>query len=184
MQRIILIVALMGLHSLNSKAQFQQEQLARFSIGVGYFGELLTHPGLVFFGEYAIAQSQNQLLTRLNVMHYRHKAHTKNWMLTPEIIYRRNTDNMNFFELALGIGCLNQHADSKVLLYTENGFEESTQGWNYFVPSLAIRAGKRLSFKINQISPFVGLRTFCLYPFNNDALWRFAFDFGIDYKLK
>lgn len=184
MQRIILLVAFICLFSLNTKAQFQLEQLPVISIGVGYFGELLTHPGFVIFGEYAITQSQNQLLTRLNVNHYRHKAHTKNWMITPEIIYRRNTDKMNFFELALGLGGLNQHADSKVLVYSEDGFEESTKGWNYFAPSLAVKTGKYLNYKNTQIAPFVGFRTFGLNPFNSDTLWRFAFDLGISYKFK
>lgn len=176
---IILVVQVLSL-----KAQFREELLPTFSVGVGYSGELFTHAGFTFFGEYALTSSQNQMLTRISVIRYRHKYHTKNWMLLPEFVFRRNTKKMNFIECSIGPGWLYQVADSRVMEYNVNQYSETKKGWSFFTPSIAFRGGKSFYLKNNHlIVPSLGIRVFGQYPFNDDVLWKSMFDFSISYNL-
>lgn len=178
-------VFVLFLLSVNGMAQIEEERLPTLSVGTGYFGELITHPGIILFGEYALNASQNQYLTRVNIINYRHKAHSINRMITPELVFRRNTQKYIFIELALGCGWLFQKPDTRVLEYKNGNFEETSKGWNYLAPSLAIRAGKSFLLSNNHsLTPSIGLRGYYQYPFNDAWIIRTAIDFSLSYSLK
>ena len=180
---LYLLSLLLG--TLSTKGQTNFEHLPSISIGVGYFGEQLTHPGVVVFGEFALNKAQNQFLARLNVMGYRHRGHTASLMVLPELLFRRNTKNFHYWEASLGLGALSQWADRKVLAYEQGQFVERRSGWVYFAPSFGLRYGH--SFRLGNghlLTPNIGGRVFLQYPFNNFWLFRAALDLSISYQLK
>lgn len=167
------------------RAQSFEQTLPTISIGVGYFGELLAHGGMVVYGEYSFNKAQNQFLTRVNIVNYRHKGHTKNLMVLPEIIYRRHTKNLNYWEAAFGLGSLYQKADSQVYEYRQGKFVKKNTGWLYFTPSLGVRYGH--TFELNDgnlLTPNLGARVYYQYPFNDFWLLRAAVDFSVSYQIK
>lgn len=179
----LLIVGLLMSYTID--AQTSEAELPRLSVGVGYFGELLTHGGWVVFGELSLNESQNQLLTRVNFINYRHKGHTKNFSLFPELVLRRNTAKGNYWEGAIGAGALYQKADSRIYEYEEERFDEKKSGWFYFMPSLGLRYGRTIQLSNgNLLTPNLGARAFYQYPFNDFWLFRTAVDLSISYQIK
>ena len=171
--------------STNANAQQTFENFPQFTVGIGYFGELLTHPGVVIFGEYGLNKAQNQYLVRLNLAYYRHKNHTQNYLLLPELIYRRNTQKLNYWEASLGLGGLFQKADRPVYAFDQGAFNIEKSGWIYFVPSLGIRYGNSFQLKNGKsLIPSLGGRIYYQYPFNSQWLLRTAFDLSLAYQIK
>jgi len=166
-------------------AQIADESLPSITIGVGYFGELITHPGFVVFGEMALNKHQSQLAARLNLAHFRHRGHTRSFLLLPEFIFRRNTRSCNFWEASLGAGATYQRADSRALEYENGDFVERQSGWLYFTPSVGARFGRHIYLNNGRaLSPSIGGKFFYQYPFNDFWLSRTAVDVSISYQLK
>lgn len=169
----------------NTSAQISYDHLPSISIGVGYVGELLTHPGLVVYSEVAINKGRNQLLGRLNYMHYRHRAHTRSHLLLPELTVRRHTRGSSFWEAAIGLGALAQWADAPVREYDQGEFGERRSGWLYAAPSMGIRYGRPIILNNGQtLTPNIGGRFFYQYPFNDFFLLRTAVDLSVSYQIK
>ncbi len=184
-QFLLLSLIFTFLLSTKVKGQISYDDLPGISIGVGYFGELITHPGLVIYGEVALNKGRNQLLTRLNLINYRHKGHTRNHLLLPEIIFRRNTKKLNHWEASIGLGTLYQKADSRVYEFEEGAFIRKNSGWFYFAPSLGVRYGRTISLSNgNILTPNIGGRLFYQYPFNDFWLLRTAIDLSVSYQIK
>ena len=185
--RIIAFFLLLTLSTVKQEAwsQAAYDELPSVSIGIGYFGELFTHPGFVVFGEFGINKAQNQLLARMNLIGYRHKGHTQNFIFLPELVYRRNTKNLNYWEASLGTGVMNQRADALVYEFSEGNFTRDNSGWIYFVPSLGIRYGRSFTLSNgDMLIPSVGTRLFYQYPFNDFWLQRVALDLSVSYQIK
>lgn len=169
----------------SAKAQQGMNTLPKFSVGVGYFGEMLAHPGLTFFSEVASKKTQNQFLVRFNLIGYRHIGHTQNLLVLPEFIFRRNTENLAYVEASVGTGALYQKADSKVIEYNQGFFTEVKRGWFHFTPSFGLRYGHVLQLnKGKTIVPSVGMRLYYLTQFNDTSLMRAALDISVAYKIK
>ncbi|HAA19170.1 MAG TPA: hypothetical protein DCP28_10510, partial [Cytophagales bacterium] len=81
---------------IKGHGQTNFQELPSVSVGIGYFGELFTHPGLVLYGDFALNQDQNQWLTRVNLVHYRHRGHSANTLLLPELLFRRHTTRQSY----------------------------------------------------------------------------------------
>ncbi len=170
---------------IKTKAQTELNSIPQISIGIGYFGELLTHPGIVLFSEIALNKTKNQLVARINFIGYRHKGHTRNYFVLPEIIYRRNTKKLNYWEASLGTGLLYQLADSPVYKYRQGAFIKKKSGWFHFAPSFGIRYGKNFSLDNGDfLTPSIGGRMFYQYPFNDMWLLRTGFDLSVSYQIK
>ncbi len=178
-----LLLVLLSLRPASAQAPY--EELPSISIGIGYFGELATRPGVVVFGEMALTKGKNQLATRLNLAYYRHRGHTRNWLLLPEFLFRRNTKKRNIWEVAIGAGTLRQRADSRVLEYQQGEFVERRSGWFHFTPSLGFRYGRNITLaNDNLLAPSIGGRFFYQYPFNDFWLPKVAIDLSVAYQLR
>ncbi len=165
------------------KAQTNKE-LPSISIGVGYYGDQITHPGLLIFGEVGL-NKQNWLLGRVNVTGYRHKGHSRNILILPELLVRTYTENTNYWEASLGSGLLYQRSDSPIYELEEDEFVQKNTGYVYFNPSFGIRYGNTIQLKDQRVlTPSLGARISYQYPFNNFWLLNAALDLSIAYKFK
>jgi hypothetical protein len=115
--------------------------------GGGYFGELITHPGVSVFGELVFNHSENQILNRISFIYYLHPYQSHNFIFLPELVYRRWTSRLRFFEFALGAGVQHQSPASIVYTPTDDGFEETGGGYFYFAPSIGLRYGRSFRLK-------------------------------------
>lgn len=48
------------------------------------------------------------MLNRLSLINFKHKYHTKNWIMLHELVLRKNTENLNYWETSLGTAYLYQ----------------------------------------------------------------------------
>jgi len=188
MKKIIYIIiglSTMLMLSNKAEAQFEYEQLPSISIGIGYFGELLLHPGFNLNSEFALNKAEVQLLARLKLANYKHKYYTKNWMFIQELVLRKNTKNFNYWETALGTTYIHQRPDATAYEYNNTEIIENNDGVLSIAPTLGIRYGYTIILPNGNIfAPNIGGRIFYQYPFNDVDLFRAAIDVSASYKIK
>lgn len=181
MKTLIITLAFLGIH-LSGFSQIDTQNRPIATIGVGYFGELFTHPGIVVFGELALNENQNQVLIKTNFIYYRHRQYNKNWIVLPEVILRRNMTASYHVDLALGLGWLYQKPDGEVLDFSNpDVFTVTDKGWSYALPSVGLSVGKHFN---HQWTSSIGLRGMYQTSFNGTGLWHPAVDVELGYWLK
>ncbi len=181
-QILVPLVLLLGI-CYHTVAQDQDASNPQVSLGVGYFGELFTHPGISLFGEVDLPEIS--WLVRSSLVYYRHAGHTHNGLLLPELAWRKQVFRQSFMEVSAGAGVLFQRPDAPVWAYAEDGSFQEVAGWRaYFSPAIGARIGRSLSLSGGQeLLPSLGGRLFSLYPFNDMWLMRGAIDISLSVKI-
>lgn len=185
MKKFILTFAFLSFFLFGySQKELQNHQIIR--LGIGYFGELPTHPGLVIFGEFAVNQKQNQILFKTNLIYYRHQKYSNNWAILPEVVFRKHVTNNYYFDGSVGLGWFYENPDGDNLDFTNiQAFSLRDKGWHYALPSIAIRMGKQ--FDLVTENPFfssIGLRGMYQTTFSGVGLWRSAVDIEMGHTIK
>jgi len=181
---ILILISFLSITELKGQEN-DYSSLPKISIGIGYFGELLTQPGFNLHSEFALNKDEIQMLNRLSIINYKHQYRTKNWILLHELILRKNTENFNYWETSLGTAYLYQRADAALNEYDNSESFQSNSGGLHLAPTFGIRYGYTIKLPNgNMITPNIGGRVSYQYPFNDNGLFRAAVDFSTSYQLK
>jgi len=181
---ILILISFLLLTELKAQEN-NYNNLPDISIGAGYFGELLTHPGFNLNSEFALNKDKIQMLARISLINYKHNYHTKTWMLMQEVLLRKNTKNFNYWETSLGTAYIYQKAEASLYEYNNSEFSESNSGRFSIAPTFGIRYGYSIKLPNGgMIIPNIGGRVSYQYPLDDFNLFRAAIDFSTSYKLK
>lgn len=160
----------------------QQKTNLRYTIG--YFGEMLAHPGLNFGIEYATPQSQkHQMLLAANIGGYVHPKNNTSLFLRGQWGQRINFKTGYFINSYIGLGYLHQFVHGGESFQVQpNGAITKINDWGqpYFMPSIAI--GNGWHFKREEkrpISFYLQPELFWKAPFNGYYLTHFSINAGL-----
>ena len=163
----------------------QSRSASDFTIGLSYYGELLTHPGFKIFADYSFAHFDNSSLDfRLNFGLYNHPEYSHAFFLLPELVYHLESETGLFFEPSIGAGWLIQAPDAYVVSYDESGFSQTTGLRHYFMPSASVRGGVDILLpNTDEIGFAAAFTGFWQYPFNNQWLVHPAVELECRYSF-
>jgi hypothetical protein len=163
-------------------------QYKNINLSGGYFGEVITHPGIVAGIEKEHAFTSNiSMLTRLDLGFYNHPRNHAAVFLDISRGSRRYLNNGIFFEQFLGIGTMAEYYNEDVWHIDNNGnaVEVSRFGNFNFMPSVTLGTGYRFqSDRKKQQLLWLRPRIFWQLPFNNLALPHFALLAGYTFTIK
>ena len=183
--RLITLMVLLVIGSLQTNAQQSISSPPPFSMGIGYWGGAITHPGILLFGELSLREGSNQLAIKFNLVRYRHRQHTLNHLILPELILRRVTVKNHVWEASLGGGMLIQQPDRPTYSRESGTWQEAQSIRLYIAPALGFRYGYRILLPNQRIlTPSVGVKFFYQYPFNDFWLPGGSVDLSIAYQIR
>lgn len=159
----------------------------RLAINVGYFGDFITHPGLLLGINYDLLQNPNHSLwTSIEAGGY---VHPKNhWGVVANLIvtYQFTFDGGFFLETSLGGGYLHTFPDGKAYMVDGSTVTEVRHsGYSHAMPRFAIGMGYK--FYKNSDFPFGitwNIGTFGQYPYNSVMLPHIYTQLSMVYTLK
>ncbi|MGB3777401.1 MAG: hypothetical protein WA960_03520 [Tunicatimonas sp.] len=181
-----LILSLLFLSSL--RAFGQEEIISPINITLGYYGETITHPGLMVGVEYApVTSGKYQMLLALNVGGYVHKRNNTSFFIRGQWGQRVTFGNGLFVEQFLGLGYLHQFSHGGELYEVLPGgavVETPDRGQPKFMPSVTLGTGYDFSKKgIANVSIYLRPELFWKAPFNGYYLTHPALSTGIISKF-
>jgi len=179
MKKITIITVIILAFVFTGKSQNNQK------IGAGYYGNMLTYPGLVF--EYETEQvfsEKASLPIRADLGFYYHKRFNTGVFANVNIGFRRYMKSGLFLEESIGFGVLTTFLSSDDVFEvddTGNITEASRYAATDFMPAITLGAGYKMkSGNLIWIRP----QAFWQYPFRNSSLYTFAVQAGFSYTLK
>ncbi len=182
-QLLILISLLLGF--VNLQGQVDQAQLPQRSIGVGYFGEFLNHPGFVLSYDHSVAKfpTDNQLLIRMNAIYYWHKTNKHNFLIFPELVYREVGSSGFYGDLIGGIGWINRNPAENSTTYRSSQRERNS--WHYLTASFGVAVGKIQTLNNgNLLLASIGVKGIYQYPFKEAWIISPILFAQVHYQLK
>jgi hypothetical protein len=154
----------------------------------GYFGEMISHPGIV--GEIErerLFTEQIGLSTRLDLGFYHHTGNNDVFFADISYGFRRYFKNGLFLEQYLGIGTMALYYNEDVWHIDSNGNATQVSKFGNFnlMPSISSGLGYVLGrHSANPKFVWVRPKIFWQMPFNNMALPHVALQTGITFTLK
>ena len=159
-----------------------------FNIGGGYFGQTITHPGVVLEFEVEKMYSQKASLPlRIDVGFYSHPRNHNGLFLDLNIGFRRYYKSGLFLEESIGIGILETILNSDgVYEVDKEGSVSETSRFNEpdFMPSVTIGIGYNLS-KNSEKQSLIWFRPkiFWQYPHKTSSTFNPVIQFGFTKTL-
>lgn len=180
---ILILFILIILPGISASGQYKSLNLSG-----GYFGEMITYPGIVAGLEREHAFTTNiSLLTHIDIGFYNHFRNNAGIFLDISRGSRRYLKNGLFFEQFLGIGTLANYYNEDVWHVDDNGnaVRVSRFGNFNFMPSATLGAGYKFhSPRKKQQLIWLRPKIFWQLPFNNLALPHFALQAGYTLTIK
>lgn len=179
----VLILLITSLCTDNIFSQFKN-----LNIGAGYFGEMVTHPGVVIETEIENRlASQAGILTRIDMGFYDHPRSHDALFLEAGQGFRRYFNNGLFFEQYIALGTMAVFYNEDVWHINSNGdaVRVSRFGNLDFMPSVTTGVGYMTGKDTpNQKLFWIRPKIFWQLPFNNHALAHLAIQAGLTFTLK
>lgn len=167
----------------------QSNAQTKLNMGIGYFGETVTYPGVIGEIEYENFHTDKfSTPLRVNIGFYNHPRSHNAIFLDFHQGFRRYFKNQNwFFEQNIGIGTMLSFYNENVWHVDDDGnsaLVSNTGNWD-FMPSVTLGFGKNITPK-KETAIYVWLRPkiYWQYPFNNLANVHTALQIGFSYNLK
>jgi hypothetical protein len=178
----ILLSIIIGLSFSSLHAQ------SRLNMGGGYFGQTITHPGIVFEIEYETNVSTNMSLPlRLDLGFYHHPRNHDGLFFDVNYGLRRYFKSGLFLEESIGIGVLGSAINTNVFSVDHNGIVSEGSKLNplQFMPSLTLGIGYNLSNKNKESLNLIWLRPKILwqYPHKTTASFSPAIQIGFTHQI-
>ena len=165
-------------------------------ISISYFGEMVTHPGLMLSFDYnlkswtkAKKKGDKTILKSLKLEpglgFYYHKRYQTGVLLNTELQFNRQSPKGNFFGYGFGLGYLRTFIPNTFEVSEGGKVEQTTAGHNYFAPGIFFTLGKDLSIKRNiPLCWFIKPNIIMALPNFPTTVTYFVLELGITYKLK
>ena len=134
---------------------------AQLNFGAGYFGQTVTHPGIVLEMEYETYKSSTMSLPfRVDLGFYSHPRNHMGLFLDINYGFRRYFDSGLFLEESIGIGVLGSALNDAVFKVDENGIVSEGSKLNppQLMPSLTLGIGYNLTNKNENSMNLIWLR--------------------------
>jgi len=181
MKQIVLILIFCGVIFAKESDGFFRES----SFSIGYFGELLTHPGLQLGAEQTILETRSVSLNlREEFFFYRHKRNHDMLGVTITLPVKIPSNRRFSGELFGGCGYLLKLTNSEaVYSYSEAGSIEKTSRIAMHRFSLITGLGLNASIVQKErlaLGLYLRPTVFWEYPYNNSFLLHGALGFGIN----
>jgi len=179
MKKIIIISAILLAFGFAGKSQNNQK------MGVGYYGNMLTYPGLVFeYESEQVFSDKASLPIRTDIGFYYHKRFNTGVFANVNFGYRRYLSSGLFLEESIGFGAITTFLSSDEVYEVDdagNINEASKYAATDFMPSITLGAGYKMkSGNLIWIRP----QAFWQFPFRSSSLYTFALQAGFSYTLK
>ena len=177
---LIYIIASLAFSTLSAQS--------RLLIGGGFFGQTITHPGLVFEMEYETNVSETMSLPlRFDLGFYNHPRNHTGLFLDVHYGFRRYFKSGLFLEESIGIGVLGSRINTDVYNVDDNGVvsEGSKLNQPQFMPSLTLGIGFNLTrdsqkpMNILWIRPKIAWE----YPYKTTASFSPSLQIGYTHQL-
>lgn len=180
-KRNVLIALFIGLTSLC----FAQKKL---NVGLGYFGETLSYPGVVGELEYEKVYTEKfSIPLKANIGFYSHpRSHNAMFLDVHEGLRRYFRQGKWYAEQHIGIGLMASFYNEEVWHVDEGGRARTISNFGNidFMPSVSFGLGYNLTPN-RESSNYIWIRPkiFWQLPYNNLALPHLAFQIGYSYNL-
>ncbi|MDX1446574.1 hypothetical protein [Lishizhenia sp.] len=183
MKRIVYSLTLCVMFLAQAQAQVQQ------NVGVGYFGNTVTYPGLVLeYGLEKMFTAQASLPLRLDVGFYHHKRYNTGVFADVNLGFRRYYASGLFLEESIGVGWMSTFvASDEVFSINDAGEleEASRYASTDVMPSITLGIGYDLTRK-SAAKHLIWLRPkiFWQFPHKTTSFYSVALQVGYTYHLK
>ena len=182
MKKLILsIIVIMSFTTVNAQS--------RLNFGAGYFGQTVTHPGIVLEIEYETnVTSTMSLPFRLDLGFYHHPRNHNGLFIDANYGMRRYFKSGLFLEQSIGIGVLGSALNTNVFTVDDNGnvSEGSKLNGLQLMPSLTLGIGYNLSKKNDNSRNIIWLRPKIVwqFPHKTTASYSPALQLGFTHQIK
>jgi hypothetical protein len=154
----------------------------------GYYGETLTHPGMVFGLEhYVYGNDRYQMILSANVGGYEHPRNNTSLFVRGQWGQRVTFKSSFFVDQFIGLGYLHHFASGgKIYDVLPNGaiVEIANNGRSMIMPSVALGGGYDLAKQTGlNLMIYVRPELFWKAPFNGYYLTHFALNVGLIFKM-
>lgn len=161
---------------------------SKFNLGAGYFGQTITHPGIVLECSYEKFYSEKvSLPLRLNLGFYSHPRNHNGLFLDINYGFRRHFKNGIFLEESIGIGVLETIINSDgVYEVDDNGNIDDASSFNEpdFSPSLTIGIGYNVTENQNkQNLIWIRPKIYWQIPHKTSSTFNPAIQLGYTYQI-
>ena len=181
MKKIILsIIISTTLISLNAQS--------RINIGGGYFGQTVTHPGIVIEMEYETNVSSTMSLPlRVDLGFYNHPRNHTGLFIDANYGFRRYYKSGLFLEESIGIGVLGSAINTDVFKVDDNGVVSETSKLNplQLMPSITLGIGFNLTKSNEKSMNLIWIRPKISweYPHKDTASFSPALQIGFTHQI-
>ena len=165
-----------------------QESSPASTLSVGYFGELVTHPGFTLGIERSLSTTKHfTVFATGEVGGYTHTRNQTGVFADVQTGYRFKTRSGFFFDQALGLGYLHTFLNGGKLFEVSadrQAYEVADGGRPHIMP--LVRLGTGYDFSSNHRGNwlvYARMRFFWQYPFNHYALVHTALEAGLSKTL-
>jgi hypothetical protein len=182
MKKIILnAVIIMVFGSLNGQS--------RLNVGAGYFGQTITHPGVVLEMEYETSINKTMSLPfRVDLGVYSHPRNHNGLFVDVNYGFRRYYKSGLFLEESIGIGVLGSAINTDVFVVDDNGTVSDGSKVNslQLMPTLTIGIGYNITKKKEDALTLIWLRPKVSWqiPHKTTASFSPALQFGFTHQIK
>ncbi len=182
MKALSSIVFVLGLYAMSAGAQ------TRLNLGGGYFGQTLSHPGVVLEFELEHSYSERASVpVRFDLGAYVHPRYHTGLFLDANVGFRQYFRSGLFVEEGIGAGILESwvHSD-QVYMVDDAGSVTETSRINPpdFMPSLTLGLGYNLT-RDSEKGNLIWLRPkiYWQVPYKNSSTYNFALQVGFTHTL-
>lgn len=190
MKKNVILGLLMIFSHFQATCQYTQQA----SMQVGYYGDMVVHPGLQLGIEKPLTmwetdkkkKKYKSLNLGADLLYYWHPDNHHGIAVSPAFSYRRIKENGKFFQVKLNIGYHRSFADGKTYSVDESGSvsEVKLAGQNTLCNNLSVGFGKDLRvIKNKQIRYIWSVGINGRYPHNHSYLLGLNFGLGIHFIL-
>lgn len=158
-------------------------QAANFKISGGYFGEMISHPGVsVAVEKEKVYAGKAGVSSYLELGYYHHPRNHDSWFIGINHGLKQYSGKSFFTEQYLGIGMIADYYNEDIWHIDDNGnaARVSKFGNFNFMPSVILGAG----YLKGRYSFWVRPRLFWQLPYNNLALPHLAVQAGFSFTFK
>lgn len=159
----------------------------RISLTLSYYGETITHPGLMFGAEYNLLESNsNEISFFVNLGSYRHHRNHISAFINSGVSYRYTFESGFNINSSLGIGYLHKFLDGDIYVLEDGDIKKiQNLGSASFMPLFDIGVGWDLSsVRDVPIDLFIKTQVFGEYSLNSMIIPHISFVIGTRVMLK
>ncbi|WP_339915837.1 hypothetical protein [Yeosuana marina] len=187
------LTLLFVLITCNLQAQDKEKKLK--SISVGYFGEMITHPGFKVSLSYHIFQWENEKKNNKTIKKsvsinpsiggYYHRRYQTGIVALPEFAYNRTNSKGNSFSIGSGAGYLRTFIPNTYKVTNTGDVKKVNAGYNYFMTNVFMSFDKKLKWATkNPVHLYIKPQFMYALPNFPNGVGYFALEIGLKYSLK